>query len=298
MWSMTSEVTTLGTDAVTWVQFNKATDIVAGAGMTLTGLTLAVTNADGSITVGADTVSLALATNPGLELSTGVRIKSDTVTANTLGITLTANGAGVKYDSQSFGESAEALTLNTAVAGTGMTMTSGVINVISANGAIVANANDITLTLATNSGLSVTGGLNIVSDTVTANTIGVTSTANGAGVKFHSASFTDSGAETLALASGVAGAGLTLTTGVLSVTSYTPVASSTVARVRVFAATSIGSGTPVTVTHNLNTQGVSVTVMDSTTKVAQMVDWDANGVNTCRVTALGSNYNADIIVIG
>lgn len=60
-------------------------------------------------------------------------------------------------------------------------------------------------------------GVSIKSDTSTANTIGVTSTSNGAGVKFDSNSFADSGSETLALASGVAGAGLALTTGVLSV---------------------------------------------------------------------------------
>ncbi len=60
-------------------------------------------------------------------------------------------------------------------------------------------------------------GVSIKSDTATANTIGVTSTSNGAGVKFDSNSFADGGSETLALASGVAGSGLALTTGVLSV---------------------------------------------------------------------------------
>lgn len=60
-------------------------------------------------------------------------------------------------------------------------------------------------------------GVSIKSDTVTANTIGVTSTSDGAGIKFDANSFSDSGSETLALAAGVAGAGLALTTGVLSV---------------------------------------------------------------------------------
>jgi hypothetical protein len=300
MWSMTAEVATLGTDAITWVQFNKASDITAGSGMSFTGLTLNIGAADTSITVNPDTIQVNLnATASGLEVSTGLRIKSDTVTANTIGVTIVANGAGVKFDGNSFADSgSETLALAAGVAGNGLTLTSGVLAVASGNAAIVVNANDITLTLATNSGLSVTGGLNIVSDTVTANTIGVTSTANGAGIKFNSTSFADGGSETLALAAGVAGSGLTFTTGVLSVTGYTPVGSTTVARKYVQSAVSIGSGTPVTVTHNLNTQAVQVFVMDSATKTHQLVDIVNNGVNTVQVTALGTNYNADVIVIG
>lgn len=80
----------------------------------------------------------------------------------------------------------------------------------------------ISVDLATVSGLESTNGtdtgqLRIKTDTATANTIGTTITSNGAGTKFDSNSFADSGSETLALAAGVAGSGLALTTGVLSV---------------------------------------------------------------------------------
>ena len=293
-----SEVTTLGTDAITFTEINKATDLVAGNGLTLTGLTLAVVATDSSITVASDSVGVNVNTTGGLEISSGVRIKTDVTTANTIGVTVVANGAGVKFDANSFADSgSETLALAAGVAGAGLTLTTGVLAVASGNTGIAVNANDITLTLATNPGLEIVSGLKIKSDTVTANTIGVTLTTNGAGIKYNSASFTET-SETLELASGVAGTGLDLTSGVLSVENYTPVASSTIGRVRVFAATSIGSNTPVQVTHNLNTQAVVVMVLDSTTKQAQLVDIVANGVNTVQVTALGTNYNADIIVIG
>lgn len=84
--------------------------------------------------------------------------------------------------------------------------------------AITTGASGIGVNVAAAGGIEIaTNALQIKSDTVTASTIGITSTSDGAGVKFDSNSFADSGSETLALASGVAGDGLTLTTGVLSV---------------------------------------------------------------------------------
>lgn len=130
IWVTTSEVTTLDTDAIVWTQINKATDLVAGNGLTLTGLTLAVTNADGSITVGSDTVSVALATNSGLELSTGLRVKSDTVSSNTIGVTRTTNGIGILFDGNSFADAgSETLALASGVAGAGLALTTGVLSV-------------------------------------------------------------------------------------------------------------------------------------------------------------------------
>ncbi len=60
LWVTSSEVTTLGTDPIVFVQINAATDIIAGAGMIRTGLTLDVQTASSSrIVVNADNIDLA-----------------------------------------------------------------------------------------------------------------------------------------------------------------------------------------------------------------------------------------------
>lgn len=142
IWLTVSEVTTLNTDAIVFTQINKATDLIAGAGMTASGLTFNVIAGDDSITVNADNLLINLHTTPGLEVVTtdGLRIKSDTVTANTLGITLTANGAGVKYSSSSFTETSETLELASAVGGSGLTLSAGALNINVDNSTIEINA--------------------------------------------------------------------------------------------------------------------------------------------------------------
>ncbi len=45
-----------------------------------------------------------------------------------------------------------------------------------------------------------------------------------------------------------------------------------------------GSATTITVTHNLNTQDVSVSVKEVATNAGVLVDWVANGVNTVQLT--------------
>lgn len=103
------------------------------------------------------------------------------------------------------------------LAGTGLTKSGSTINFNTADTSLTVNADDVAVNLNTTGGLETSSGVRIKSDTATANTIGVTTTSNGAGTKFDSNSFADGGSETLALAAGVAGAGLALTTGVLSV---------------------------------------------------------------------------------
>jgi hypothetical protein len=199
----TNNPITVDTTALAFTQFSSAGVVVAGTGLTKTGNTIDFNTADTSLTVNADNVAVNLNSTGGLETSSGVRIKSDTATANTIGITTTGNGAGVKFDSASFVDGgSETLALAAGVAGAGLALTSGVLSV----------------NLLSTGGLEFSGDdIQIKTDTTTANTIGVTHVANGAGVKFDSASFTDSGSETLALAAGVAGSGLALTSGVLSV---------------------------------------------------------------------------------
>lgn len=119
----------VGTTSLTFTQFSSAGVITAGAGLTQSGNIFNVVAADTSITVNADDLLVNLNTTGGLETSTGVRIKSDTTTANTLAITTTADGAGTKYDPNSFSETAEALTLAAGVAGSGLALTTGVLSV-------------------------------------------------------------------------------------------------------------------------------------------------------------------------
>lgn len=102
-------------------------------------------------------------------------------------------------------------------AGTGLSKTGNTIDFNTADTSLTVNADNVAVNLNTTGGLETSTGVRIKSDVTTANTIGVTTTANGAGTKFDSNSFADGGAETLALAAGVAGSGLALTTGVLSV---------------------------------------------------------------------------------
>lgn len=103
------------------------------------------------------------------------------------------------------------------VAGSGMSATGFTFNIGAANTSITVGTDDIAVNLATNGGLEIVSGVKIKADTTTANTIGLTLTANGAGIIFNTTSFTDSGSETLALAAGVAGNGLSLTAGALAV---------------------------------------------------------------------------------
>lgn len=64
-WVLTTDnPITLNTTALTFSQFTGAGQITAGAGLTKTGNTLDVTNSDGSITVGADTVSVNYSGTP------------------------------------------------------------------------------------------------------------------------------------------------------------------------------------------------------------------------------------------
>jgi hypothetical protein len=112
-------VATVGTDPVNFAWYNPIAGLIGGDMITFAG----------------STFSVDLATSGGLESSNPgnaagqLRIKSDTTTANTLALTLTANGAGTKYDSNSFTEVSEALALAAGVAGDGLSLTAGVLAV-------------------------------------------------------------------------------------------------------------------------------------------------------------------------
>lgn len=156
-------------------------------------------------------------------------------------------------------------------AGAGMTKTANTLDIVSSSTAIVVNTDDITLflngtTLEVSSGLRVKAG-------------GITSTELNS--SFHDTTLTG-------------GSGATV-----SVAGYTFISGATVARKYVQTAASIGT-TPgtLTVTHNLNTRAVTVSVRDTTTHEFYFVDVVAATVNTVTVTAIGATKTVDVTVIG
>lgn len=146
-WQQVTDSVTIGTTGQDWVNF-MVNAIAAGAGLTFSSGVINVVATDTSLTIGTDDMSVNLNSTGGLETSSGVRIKSDSTTANTVGITTTANGAGIKYDSASFTDTAESLELAAGVAGDGLSLTTGVLAVVAADLAgtgIEANTNNLRL---------------------------------------------------------------------------------------------------------------------------------------------------------
>lgn len=122
----TNDAITLGTTALVFTQFGAGgTTYTAGNGLNESPAgTFNVTNTDGSLTIAADTVSVAAQlAGAGLTLTSGVL---DVV--GDASITVGANSLG----------------LATGVAGTGLTLTSGVLNVVGGTG-ITANADNLTI---------------------------------------------------------------------------------------------------------------------------------------------------------
>jgi len=114
----------IGTDNIVFAQFGGGTSYSAGNGLTLTGTTFDVTNTDGSITVGADTISLA-----------------SQVAGN--GLTLTSGVLNVVGDA-SLNVAADQIGLASGVAGAGLTLTAGVLDVGQGTGITVA-ANTVSI---------------------------------------------------------------------------------------------------------------------------------------------------------
>ena len=114
IWITVSEVTTLNTDSIVFTQINKATDLVAGAGLTLTGLTLAVgTASTARIVVNADNIDLA--TTAVTPASYGSATQVPTYTVDAYGrLTAASNTtiAGVTVVTQAFIEGSTSSSLD------------------------------------------------------------------------------------------------------------------------------------------------------------------------------------------
>lgn len=124
-YTQTTVSPTVGSSNIVWTRNDVGTSYTAGTGLNESPAgTFNVTNSDGSITVGADTVSLASqVAGAGLTLAAGVL---DVV--GDASITVGANSLG----------------LATGVAGAGLTLTTGVLAVVgTSGGGITVNANDL-----------------------------------------------------------------------------------------------------------------------------------------------------------
>lgn len=157
-WTQTTKNPVIATDNIVFVQKTTGTAYVAGAGLNESPAgTFNVTNTDGSLTVGADTVSVASQlAGAGLTLTAGVLDvvgdASITVGANSLGLATGVSGAGLTLTSgvldvvgdASITVGANSLGLATGVAGAGLTLNTGVLAVVGASGGgITVNANDL-----------------------------------------------------------------------------------------------------------------------------------------------------------
>ena len=155
-------------------------------------------------------------------------------------------------------------------AGAGMTKTGQTLDIIAGNDSLTINADNM-LVRVDNSTIE---------------------TASGVGIRLK-----DAGITFAKVASAMWGPSLDTTGSVVNVKGYTWISGATVARVWVSATTTVGSGSPVTFTHNLNTQGVSITVLDSTTNEIVGMLSKANGVNTVTVTS-NTSLDVKVVVIG
>ncbi len=52
----------------------------------------------------------------------------------------------------------------------------------------------------------------------------------------------------------------------------------------------------VTITHNLNSENLDVTVTDSATKLPVRIDWTSNSVNQIQLNGLGATANINILI--
>lgn len=126
----------IGTDNVTWVIFNGAGAINAGAGLQKDGNTISVLMGAGLAELPTGQVGVEVAADGGLTAGTlagdTLSIVTDTTSANVVGVSTTSNGAGVKVDGTTIEDAGSetigiadggvtAAKLNAAVAGNGIT---------------------------------------------------------------------------------------------------------------------------------------------------------------------------------
>jgi len=138
---------TVGTDALTFSQFSGAGQITAGAGLGQSGDTLSVNVDTTTIEISSDTLRVA-ASAAGDGLSGGGGSALAVTVAGSGGVEISSDALQIKVDSGVSGltTTGSGLALASAIAGTGMTFTTGVLSVDASNLA-AAGAGGVTGTL-------------------------------------------------------------------------------------------------------------------------------------------------------
>ncbi len=125
---------TVGTDALTFSQFSGAGQITAGAGLGQSGDTLSVNVDTTTIEINSDTLRVA-ASAAGDGLSGGGGSALAVTVAGSGGVEISSDALQIKVDSGVSGltTTGSGLALASAIAGTGMTFTTGVLSVDASN---------------------------------------------------------------------------------------------------------------------------------------------------------------------
>jgi len=240
----TANVTTVGTDTVTFVQFTGAGQINAGTGLSKSGNTLDVNLGAGIVELPGDEVGIDLTSTGGLELTsllTGgqLKIKPDSTTGATVApIIINSNGAGTGVDNSTIDHSSGTIgvkdagisgtQLNSSVAGDGLAGGGG--------SALSVNVDDSTIEITTDT-------LNVKAAGITEDELNTSVAGDG---------LTGGGGSALAVG---AGDGINVDTNDISVDPEST-ASNTIAPVSV---TATGVGVTVdnaTIDHSTGTIGV------------------------------------------
>jgi len=166
-YNMTSAVSTVDTDAVTWVPFSGTSAIVDGVGLVLTGNVLDVQLGAGIAALPTDEVGIDLFTDGGLRLSDTVGGADSVLTGAKLrvlldGSTLTMSATGVKVSSGGI----TATEVNSSIAGDGLQGGSGTALSLSLKAAsgLVIDTGELSLTAIPNAALT-NNSLTVAADT-------------------------------------------------------------------------------------------------------------------------------------
>lgn len=304
LWITTSEVTTLGTDAIAFTQFNSVADIIAGAGLTKTGTTLDV-GAGPGITVNADTVQVRLAGASGLAFAgggtQGLFVNVDDATVElTAGGLLRVKDGGIG-EAKLVSEFRGAVFVKAPV----RVLSAANINLASPGASIdgipFAVGDRVYLnnqTTTAENGIWVWNGAAAAmtrpvdwaaGSTVYANTIIkiLEGTFAGWTYKVSSTVVVNTGTPAISIAHTALGTGSV--TGTLSVgNGGTGATTATGARTNLgavgkYAETLSTSATSYVITHNLNTQDVTVNVRRLSDQANIITSWEATSVNTITV---------------